>query len=355
MFVRNSWYVAAWPEDIGHREPFPRTIIGEPLVFFRTREGKVSAFDDRCPHRRMPLSLGRITEDDKLICAYHGLTFDKEGTCVHVPGQPSTHGICVRSYPVVERWGFVWIWMGEPERADPAEIFDCSWLERAGWNRTSLYRHLKANYLLLNDNLSDLLHLAYLHLPSGIGNEHMGPAKTDLKVQDTGYHYVRETLDIPSPTVYGRLSNVKGNVDRWHVVDYKGPSFYIINTGIAQAGTGGPESALPEGQGRWSLGAHHLITPETEKTTHYFKVNAHKWTLSSDSWRQINQVMEEDVWAIESQQRNIDLRPEAPTTPIPSDAPVFAMRKIVKAMVEAEAQPIDTRPKSSARAPTVSV
>src|SRR6266404_3514843 len=184
MFVCNSWYVVAWSEDIGHRQPFARTIIGEPLVFFRTNEGKVAAFEDRCPHRRMPLSLGRITDDDKLVCAYHGLTFDKDGICVKVPGQPTTNGIRLRAYPVEERWGFVWIWMGAPEMADAAKIFDCSWLERAGWRQTRLYRYAKANYLLLNDNLADLLHLAYLHIPSGIGNEFMGPAKTDLKLKD---------------------------------------------------------------------------------------------------------------------------------------------------------------------------
>src|SRR5687768_13867493 len=142
MFVRNSWYAAASSEEIGHREPFARTIIGEPLVFFRARDGHIAAFDDRCPHRRMPLSLGRITEDDRLICGYHGLTFDKHGTCVQVPGQTSTQGIRVKAYPTAERYGYVFVWMGAPERANRDEIFDCSWIERPGWNQTRLYRHL---------------------------------------------------------------------------------------------------------------------------------------------------------------------------------------------------------------------
>src|SRR4051812_11299276 len=125
MFVRNSWYVAAWPDDVGNK-PLARTIIGEPVVLIRTSAG-VAAFEDRCPHRRMPLSQGSVI-DDRLVCAYHGLTFDSLGNCVKVPGQASTQGIRLRSYPVVERWGFIWIWMGAPERADPEDIFDCSWL-----------------------------------------------------------------------------------------------------------------------------------------------------------------------------------------------------------------------------------
>lgn len=337
MFVRNSWYVVASSSEIKHGQPFARTIIGDPIVFLRTRDGKVSAFDDRCPHRFMPLSLGRITEDDKLVCAYHGLTFDCEGTCVHVPGQSSSSGIRLRAYPVAERWGFVWIWMGAPERADSKDIFDCSWFERPGWHLTTYYRHAKANYILLNDNLADLLHLVSLHIPSGAGNEQMGPARTELKVHDTGYHFERETLDIPSPAGFGRLSNAKGNVDRWHIVDYVAPSFYRIYTGVAETGSGGPKSTLSQGKGQWAIAPHHLISPETEKSTHYYMVIAHEWSESADSDRFSGQVVDEDVWAIENQQRNMDRSPGAATTAIISDAPMFAMRKIVDRMLQAEA------------------
>jgi phenylpropionate dioxygenase-like ring-hydroxylating dioxygenase large terminal subunit len=285
----------------------------------------------------MPLSLGRVTENDRLVCAYHGLTFDQEGACVVVPGQSGGHGIRLKSFPIAERWGFVWIWMGAADQADEGQIFDCSWFERPGWQLTSYYRHAKAHYILLNDNLADLLHLASLHIPSGAGNEYMGPATTQLKVHDTGYHFIRETLDIPSPAGFGRLSNAKGNVDRWHVVDYMAPCFYRIYTGVAETGTGGPKSTLPQGQGQWAIAPHHLITPETEKSTHYYMVIAHEWKESSDSDRFSGQVIDEDVWAIENQQRNMDLHPGAQTTAILSDAPMFAMRKIVDRMLQKEA------------------
>lgn len=72
MFVRNCWYAIAWAEDIGHLQAIARTVIGEPLVLFRTSKGRIVAIEDRCAHRRMPLSPGRITADDKLICPYHG-------------------------------------------------------------------------------------------------------------------------------------------------------------------------------------------------------------------------------------------------------------------------------------------
>jgi vanillate O-demethylase monooxygenase subunit len=335
--VRNSWYVAAWSDEVDHRQPLGRMVVGEPLVLFRTLDGKTVALQDRCAHRRMPLSKGRITEQDTLVCPYHGLTFDRRGVCVLVPGQASPGDIRIRSFPVEERSGLVWVWMGEREQADASRIFDSSWLDRSGWNVTRLYRHAKANYLLLNDNLADLLHVAYLHIPSGGGNEYMGPAEANLKVEDLGYHFVRQTRDIPAPAGYGRLSSAKGNVDRWHVADFKGPSFYRIYTGVAETGTGGPDSKLPMGKGRWTIAPHHFVTPETETTTHYFQVVGHEWAPSSDSWRFLNSVIDEDVWAIEHQQKNIDLQPDAPTRPIASDGPMLAMRKIVERMLAAEA------------------
>lgn len=334
--VRNSWYVVAYSDEVGRCQPLGRVAVGQPLVLFRTLEGKAVALQDRCAHRRMPLSKGRITEQDTLVCPYHGLTFDTRGVCVMVPGQATPGDICIRSFPVEERAGLVWVWTGERELADPNRIPDLSWLDRPGWNTTRLYRHANANYLLLNDNLADLLHVAYLHIPSGGGNEAMGLAEAKLKIEGDGYQFVRETKNIAAPASYGRLSAAKGNIDRWHIADFKAPSYYRIFTGVAETGTGGPDSTLPIGRGRWTIAPHHFVTPETESTTHYFQVVGHEWPSSSDSWRFLNSVIDEDVWAIEHQQKNIDLEPDAPTRHIPSDGPMIAMRRIVERMVALE-------------------
>lgn len=336
MFVKNSWYVAAWSEEVGQRQPLARTVIGERIVFFRTSNDQVVALEDRCAHRHMPLSLGRITEDDTLVCAYHGLAYDETGACVRVPGQETAGSIRIRKYAVEERNGLVWLWMGPPGQADTARIFDCSWLEHPDWNATKLYRRADANYLLLNDNLADLLHVAYLHIPSGGGNEGMGPAEMELKVNGFGYDFVRQTKDIPAPAGYGRLANATKNIDRWHVVEFRGPSFYRIHTGVAEVGSGAAESTLPAGAGRWAIRPHHFITPETEQSTHYFQVVVHESAPSSDSWRFLNSVIDEDVWAIENQQRSLDAKPDVPMQAIASDQPLITMRGIVEDMLASE-------------------
>ena len=168
MFLRNYWYVAATDSEIG-RKPLARTILNEPVVFFRTEDGTPVAFEDRCVHRHLPLSMGRLV-GDRLQCHYHGLQYDTAGRCVRIPGQdqiPSTAK--VKSYPVVERHRWVWIWMGDPALADPAKITDFHWLDDPDWGAKSSYLHVKSNWQLVVDNLLDLTHLAFVH-ETTIGN-----------------------------------------------------------------------------------------------------------------------------------------------------------------------------------------
>src|SRR5687768_10422806 len=111
MYLRNTWYIAAEPQELASR-PLARTILERPVVVFRTASGKVVALDDRCPHRFAPLSLGHVA-GERIQCGYHGAQFDASGACVHVPGQDIVPRVKIASYPVVEKHGYVWIWMGD--------------------------------------------------------------------------------------------------------------------------------------------------------------------------------------------------------------------------------------------------
>src|SRR6516162_6314294 len=127
MFLRNYWYVAAYDHEIGRR-PLGRIILGEPIVFYRLEDGTPVALEDRCAHRHLPLSMGTLV-GNVLQCHYHGLRYDKTGTCVRVPGQDTIpRSARVKSYPVVERYHWLWIWMGDPALADPDKITDFHWL-----------------------------------------------------------------------------------------------------------------------------------------------------------------------------------------------------------------------------------
>ena len=132
MFLRNYWYVAAWSEEVG-RKPLQRWLLNEPLAMWRRRDGTPAALADRCPHRGAPLSNGRIVGDD-IECGYHGLSFCGDGGCTAVPGAGTLPaGLSTRAYPVVERWGRIFIWMGDPALADEAKIPDYHWKDDPGW------------------------------------------------------------------------------------------------------------------------------------------------------------------------------------------------------------------------------
>ncbi len=75
MFLRNAWYVAAWDHEVRVGTLFGRILLGEPVVFFRRRDGRVVALEDRCCHRHYPLHKGKLA-DDCIQCHYHGFTYD---------------------------------------------------------------------------------------------------------------------------------------------------------------------------------------------------------------------------------------------------------------------------------------
>jgi phenylpropionate dioxygenase-like ring-hydroxylating dioxygenase large terminal subunit len=152
--------VAAWGREVS-RQLLARTLLEEPVVLFRKEDASVVALEDRCCHRHLPLSRGRL-EADTLRCGYHGLLFDASGTCIEIPGQANIpREAKVRSFPTLERYGWVWIWMGEPARADAALIPNWWWAEHPEWafSRPDPI-HVRCNYQLISDNVLDVTHLA---------------------------------------------------------------------------------------------------------------------------------------------------------------------------------------------------
>src|SRR5438094_626299 len=111
-FPRNQWYVAARSAEVDD-QLFARRLLGEPVVLYRASAGHPIALADRCPHRQFPFSKSRRV-GDTIECGYHGLQFDSNGRCLQIPQQDEVPSyLHAQAYPVRERWGFIWIWMGE--------------------------------------------------------------------------------------------------------------------------------------------------------------------------------------------------------------------------------------------------
>ena len=160
--LRNQWYCAAFGHEL-KQQPLGRTFLNEPVALYRTAAGTPVAFEDRCCHRRAPLSHGRI-EGDNLRCLYHGLLYNPDGTAIWAPGQDRLpQGARVRSYPVVESHGWIWIWPGDPELADPKTAPSYDKYDDPKWAAYDELIPMKANYFLVVDNLLDLSHLPFVH------------------------------------------------------------------------------------------------------------------------------------------------------------------------------------------------
>lgn len=198
----DEWYVVAFSHEVDAARPLLRYCCGDRIVLFRTAKGAPVALHDRCPHRGSPLSLGKIAEDT-LQCAYHGFRYGADGRCVRVPSQAAiVPELAVRSYPVIERGGFIWLWPGAPSAADPALLPDCFafGLDRAGWTaQPYLMLEIKANYSLLFENLLDTSHISFLH-GTALDGGRMATSTFRIESEGKVVRIVRELKgDTPTP------------------------------------------------------------------------------------------------------------------------------------------------------------
>jgi phenylpropionate dioxygenase-like ring-hydroxylating dioxygenase large terminal subunit len=330
MFLRNYWYVAASDSEVG-RKPLRRTILGDPIVFFRLEDGTPVALEDRCAHRHLPLSMGKLV-GDHLQCHYHGLRYDQTGRCVRIPGQEQIPPTAkVRTYPVVERYKWIWIWTGDPASADQSNITDFHWLDDPNWGAKSSYLHIKANWQLVVDNLLDLTHLAFVH-ESTIGNSALAEhASVKVARAPSNVTVTRWIIDQPAPPTFVKVGGFTSNVDRWQIIDWVPPAFLRLDVGATPTGTGAPEGRRVNGITMRNLNA---ITPETETTSHYFWGQAHDFdvkntVMTQKIFEQIQTAFLEDVEVFSAQQQNLDIYFDPPQVDINADTGVLQARRII--------------------------
>lgn len=337
-FLRNAWYVAAESGELGDGL-LARTICGDPVVLFRTGSGTPAALEDRCCHRHLPLSKGRRA-GDVVQCGYHGLEFDASGACVRVPGQTRVPpGAQVRSYPVVERYRYVWIWPGDPALADSKLVPDYHWNDDPGWVSNSGYFHVEGGWLLLVENLLDLSHVQYVHA-STLGAEGVSDSPVETRREGERVHIDRWIMDRMAPPMFASAGGFVSTVDRWQLMTWTPPSHVVIDAGCAEAGSGARAGDRSRGV---SVYSNHTITPETESSCHYFWHHARDFRLDDDELTKFlgeaaGTAFGEDVGIIAAQQRSLDTAPAGRTpVDINADAGVLQARRILDRLSAAEA------------------
>lgn len=342
MFPKNTWYVACTPDEI-ESKPLGRTICGERIAFYRGQEGKVCAVEDFCPHRGAALSLGYV-ENGNLVCGYHGLVMGCDGKVVSMPMQRVGGFPCVKSYPVVERYGFVWVWPGDPAQADESLLPKLEWAESPDWAYGGGLYHINCDYRLMIDNLMDLTHEAYVHTTS-IGQEEIDETPVHTKVEGDTAITSRFMENVSAPPFWQaalRYNDLADDVpvDRWQISRFTPPSNILIDVGVAHAGKGGFD-ASPEH--KVAAIVVDFITPETETSHWYFWGMARNFKADDPELTKAirdgqGKIFAEDLEVLEAQQRNLLAYPERRLLMLNIDTGGVQARRILDRLVKAEQQ-----------------
>jgi vanillate O-demethylase monooxygenase subunit len=349
MWLRNCWYVIAWNHEIpsaDSTELFSRTVLNEPILVYRkthdaadANQGLV-AMEDRCCHRLAPLSKGR-KEGDCVRCGYHGLKFDAHGACVEAPGIAAVPAKAkVKIYPVALHNNWVFVWMGDPARADRALLPDNFSCDHPEWRHKPGYLHYDTPYLLICDNLLDFSHLSYVHEKTLGGSTAIAQARPTIeRIEGPGQQGIkvsRHVPDVPPPPFYQKFRSFDSQLDRWFVYEFQLPGTLLMHSG------GRPVAdAKDDLSHAVQLHSCQTLTPETETSTHYFFQQSHRAdegdaSVTESIYDSLITAFNEDRDMITAQHQSILRQPDAPMLPLAMDAALTQFRRLLAQRVEAE-------------------
>lgn len=337
--LKNVWYVAAMSGEVSDK-PLSRMICDTPLAIYRTAAGRLAALVDRCPHRFVPLSMGCV-QGEALVCGYHGLAFAPDGACVENPQGVITRSLAIRAFIVQERYGLIWIWMGDPSLAAQTPLPDFSLIDDPAMRPQWGYIHSKAHFELMTDNILDLSHIEFLHAGT-LGTEKIREAKTASVVEGrTVFSHRTVEGEILTPFLDRSFETGGRPVTRTLSVRWDPPGLMQLTVAVDPAG---PEQALRE---TFNM---HFMTPETAVTAHYFWVGTRRYGPDDPERDRLfragleNAFVTEDKPMIEAQQRSLgtaellDLGPAL----FKGDAAAIQARRILDEMRRIEAEQAET-------------
>jgi phenylpropionate dioxygenase-like ring-hydroxylating dioxygenase large terminal subunit len=337
-FITNAWYAAAESAALAS-QPLRCTLLAQPLVLWRTAAGQAAALLDRCPHRLAPLSMGEIC-DDAIACPYHGLRFDATGRCVLAPGQPLVpERARAQAFPVIERYGLVFVWMGDASLADPGAMVDLPAWGEPGWQLTRGRTLFRAAWTLIADNLIDPFHTSFVHRRT-LGNASGETVPVQAReLPDGTIECGRWVENAPPVPIMQRLAGLRGAVDRWQIYRFWPPGASWVDFGAIPAGSARTPEALAGAPYRVVSCA--FLSPQDATSTHYFALQMRNFALgdaavSAELDAQYEATFEEDRLLLEAIERELERDPHAAEALLASDAGVARLRRRLSAAQTAD-------------------
>lgn len=345
MYLRNTWYAATWERDIA-ADPVGVTVLGERIAIYRTASGRYAALIDECAHRKTPLSIGRVA-GEHLECGYHGMRYDARGVCVLAPTNGTVPlGAVLRSYPVTAKHGLVWIWMGDPDLANPDDVFPVEHWGDPSWGTTVGDDMVVAcNYLYLVDNLLDPSHVAWVH-PGSFSGEGAEDTPMETTIGDDGVTVWRWMLDTAPAPFYAPYLPFTGNTDRKQQYEVRYPCNALVQAYFCPAGAGG--EGRPPHPDTFIMHSYNFLTPVDERTTRYFWFQQRNVAPGDDDVSQqfaasVRAAFQEDKAVLEQMQRGVD-RATTPLVNLRSDAGGVRFRRRLTQLIESESADSCTLP-----------
>lgn len=266
-YFHDAWYPAAESVEVGH-SLLARTLLDQKVVLFRQEGGEVAALLDRCAHRFAPLSQGQLC-GDRVACPYHGMQYAADGMCVHIPGQDRIPPQAkVRSFPVIERYGLVFVWMGDPAQAEEFRLVSIPEYDAPGWSVSRSDAKFGCSWRIILENLIDPAHTSFVHSRT-IGNSagEDVPLQSRMVTDDT-IECGRWINGAPAVPIMQRFSSLRGDVDRWQYYYVTLPCTGWVDFGVLPAGTA--RSAAEQANAPYRVKSYAFLAPIGPHVTHYF-------------------------------------------------------------------------------------
>ena len=333
-YLLDAWHMAGWSSELTPGAFVHRTLSEIEVLVYRLASGAPAAIRDRCAHRFAPLHLGRQV-GDTIQCGYHGLCFGPDGACVKHPvaGATIPKSARVQAYPVVERDGILWVWLGDASQANPATIPDFGFLSAPGRAVVAGAMRTLCDYRLAIDNLTDLTHIQFVH------GEYQGseafPNLESRAVQDGTT--ITSHLTFPdgrAPQFFASVvADLGQKIDLVYEVRWTPPS----NAKLTVRGFRPGDRSAP----LFEAMSAHIVSAETATTCHYFFANSRDFGVGDAAvdarvreWQRVG-FAEQDKPMLEAQQRMIgdadimDLGPALMAT----DAGPVRIRRVLEGLI----------------------
>jgi phenylpropionate dioxygenase-like ring-hydroxylating dioxygenase large terminal subunit len=203
----HGWYAAFESSELGSTKPLSVRRFGVDLVCWRNQSGHPVIQRDLCPHRSVKLSLGSITKSGTIACPFHGMQFDSEGACRHVPetGKPAS-ALFLKTFRTVEKHGFIWLWYGD----DLPFGDDIPWFDELDRNFvwSSIVEHVDCHITRAIENQLDFVHLAFVHRTT-IGRGFDPTRKASVQADDVSIKFsVQQHEKFADSSIHFKMPNI---------------------------------------------------------------------------------------------------------------------------------------------------